>query len=109
MRSGPRGIVLRMRLSLIHLNTFRGDWDHLKVGDDDLRALEWMLVQQPDRGATIKGTGGLRKVRFAPPNWRRGKSGSIRVIYSLIPDLSIAVLFAAYGKGEKADLNEGEK
>ena len=98
-----------MRLSLIHLNTFRGDWAHLKLNDDDLRALEWMLVEHPDIGDPMPGTGGLRKVRFAPPSSRRGKRGALRVIYALIPDLSIAILFAAYGKGEKANLNESEK
>ena len=47
--------------------------------DDGYRALQLSLCLRPELGPMIRGSGGLRKVR-----WRlggRGKRGGIRVIY----------------------------
>jgi hypothetical protein len=51
------------------------------LGDEGLRLLQEHLLQQPESGDLIKGSGGVRKVRWALPG--RGKSGGIRVIYYL--------------------------
>ena len=98
-----------MRLTFIHLDTFRGDWVHLRLDDSDLQALEQAVMAAPDRPPVIRGAGGLRKVRFAPPSWGRGKSGAVRVIYAHLPAFETAVLFAAYGKNEKGDLGADER
>ena len=34
------------------------------LSDDDLSALEWALMARPDRGDLIRGSGGLRKIRW---------------------------------------------
>ena len=48
--------------------------------DDDLyRQLQNFLIEQPDAGDLIEGTGGLRKVRWKLPG--TGKRGGVRVIY----------------------------
>jgi hypothetical protein len=47
--------------------------------DDEYRELQWQLTIHPDAGALIRGTGGLRKVRWNAG--RRGKRGGVRVIY----------------------------
>ena len=47
--------------------------------DEEYRGLQTYLLQKPDAGDLIKGSGGVRKVRWAPAG--SGKSGSIRVIY----------------------------
>ena len=60
-------------------------------------------------GSTPQGTGGLRKLRFAPERWNCGKSGAVRVCYAYFPDHWKVVLMAAYGKGEKGNLTEKEK
>lgn len=39
------------------------------------------LVQNPERGAIIKGTHGVRKARVGNPTSQRGKSGSYRYLY----------------------------
>ena len=47
--------------------------------DDAYRELQAALMKQPDAGEVIRGTGGVRKLR-----WRamgRGKRGGFRVIY----------------------------
>lgn len=47
--------------------------------DDSYRALQAALVDRPDVGTLIPGSGGLRKVRWQLPG--RGKLGGVRVIY----------------------------
>jgi hypothetical protein len=85
------------------------DWRRLKLGDDDLRALEATLLADPDAGDVIPDTGGLRKVRFAPPAWRRGKRGAMRVVYAHLPTAELVYFFLAYGKNEQGDMTRAEK
>jgi hypothetical protein len=47
--------------------------------DDELKDLQSELIESPDKGDLIAGTGGLRKIRMATGN--QGKSGSARVVY----------------------------
>jgi hypothetical protein len=57
----------------------------------------------------IPGTGGLRKIRFAPPSWHTGKRGASRVIYAYIAAGQAVYLFTLYGKNEQSDLTPDEK
>jgi hypothetical protein len=50
------------------------------MSDDDYRSLQEALVNRPDMGTVIQGTGGIRKVRWSLEG--RGKSGGVRVILS---------------------------
>lgn len=47
--------------------------------EEEFRALQNDLIEQPEVGAIIRGSGGLRKLRWAAKG--RGKSGGVRVIY----------------------------
>ena len=47
--------------------------------DDEYRGLQMYLMQKPDAGDLVRGSGGVRKVRWAPDG--RGKRGGVRVIY----------------------------
>ena len=47
--------------------------------DDDFRVFQNSLMDNPEIGDRIKGSGGIRKVRWASRG--KGKSGGIRVIY----------------------------
>jgi len=49
------------------------------LSDEDYAALQVALMQQPDSGPVIPGSGGVRKLRWAAPG--RGKRGGYRVIY----------------------------
>ena len=51
------------------------------LGTEGLLALQVYLQQQPDAGDLVRGSGGVRKLRWALPG--RGKSGGLRVIYYL--------------------------
>jgi len=72
------------------------------MSDDDYRLLQEALITRPDAGAIIKGSGGLRKVRWKLEG--KGKSGGIRVIYYWVTaDDQIRLLYA-YKKSNQADL-----
>lgn len=74
--------------------------------DDELKSLQGELIEQPNKGDLIQGTGGLRKVRMATGS--RGKSGGARVIYFLAT-AEVIYLVLAYAKGEKESLTNAEK
>ncbi len=59
----------------------------------------------PDKHPIIKGTGGLRKVRFARQDWNRGKSGGFRICYVFFESFSIVLLVTIYGKDEQSNLS----
>jgi hypothetical protein len=98
-----------VRLTFVQLSTFTTKWSKLKLNDEDLRALEGMLISDPEAGDVIPATGGLRKLRFAPPSWHMGKRGATRVIYAFISSGDAAYLFTRYGKNERSDISPAEK
>jgi len=72
------------------------------MSDEDYRELQEALVQRPDLGDLIKGSGGLRKVRWKLEG--RGKSGGVRVIYYwVVQDDQLRMLYV-YPKGKQENL-----
>jgi len=65
-----------------------------------------MIASDPTCGAVMRGSGGIRKVRFA----RRGtgKSGGVRVIYYHHNDDCPVFLLTIFAKGEKSTLSDAE-
>ena len=57
------------------------------MGDDEYRRLQEALIQRPDMGSIIQGSGGLRKVRWNLEG--RGKRGGVRVIYYWVVDREV--------------------
>jgi hypothetical protein len=98
-----------MRLTLIQLSTFAAKWARLGLTDEDLQSLEGILIANPLAGRVIPETGGLRKIRFAPPSAHTGKRGASRVIYAFIVAGQAAYLFTIYDKNERSDLSADEK
>ena len=96
-------------LHFVQGRTFESSWKQLGLSDDDLRALEMFIMLNPQGPPVISGTGGLRKVRFAPESWNVGKSGAARVCYVYFPEFSMVFLVLAFGKGEKENLTANEK
>ena len=81
-----------MTRTFIELPLFRSKWEKLGLTDKDLRRLQEMLLADPKVGAVMRGTGGIRKMRFAFEH--QGKSGSVRVIQIDFEQLKIGVAFA---------------
>ena len=67
------------------------------------------LVQNPERGAIVKGTHGVRKARVADPAASRGKSGSYRYLYLYLEHAGRIHLLYLFSKGEQADLSPEQK
>lgn len=98
-----------MHLTFVQLARFESRWARLKLTDEDLRALEQVLLRNPEAGAVVPGTSGLRKVRFAPPSRHVGKSGAFRVCYIYFRMAQAVYLLAIYPKNEQANLTSQEK
>jgi hypothetical protein len=96
-------------LDFIETRRFTADWEDLGLNDDDFTALQIGIISSPKEGAVMKGTGGLRKLRFAPAQWNTGKSGAVRICYAYFEEYSLVFLVRAYGKNEKDDLADEEK
>ena len=65
------------------------------------------LSMHPNAGVLIKGTGGVRKLRWARSG--RGKSGGFRVIYYFHSQEMPLYLLTLFGKNEKANITKKEK
>jgi hypothetical protein len=79
------------------------------LNDDAFRGLQQLLMQNPDAGDVIAGTGGLRKVRFADSRRSKGKRSGLRVIdYWWLAGYQFW-LFTLYDKDEMSDLTTKEK
>lgn len=90
----------------IELGPFRRRLDGL-LSDEDFRGLQSHLVDRPEAGALLRGTGGFRKIRWAEKG--KGKGGGVRVVY-FYRSASSRIYFAAiFPKGEKASLTSAEK
>jgi mRNA-degrading endonuclease RelE of RelBE toxin-antitoxin system len=74
--------------------------------DDEYRLLQAALAIRPQAGAVIRGTGGLRKIRWGSEG--RGKSGGLRVIYYSVVDRDTILMLYLYDKAEQDDLSPSQ-
>lgn len=98
-----------MKLTFIQPASFAADWRRLGLTDEDLQALEADLMERPNVGPVMKGTGGLRKMRFAPPSANRGKSGAMRVCYVVFYAAASCYLLVIFPKNELPNLSDADK
>ena len=96
-----------MTRTFVELPLFRARWKDMGLGDDDLKRLQEQLLADPKVGAVMRGTGGVRKMRFAFE--QKGKSGSVRVIYVDFEVYEKIFLITAYPKNEKDNLTDSER
>ena len=61
-----------MTRTFIEVPLFSKRWKEIGLGEDELQALQIMLLKDPESGPVMEGTGGIRKVRF--PLKERGSS-----------------------------------
>ena len=96
-----------MNREFIVLPSFMMKWKHLQLDESDMRRLEQNLLANSKIGAVIRGTGKVRKMRFAYQN--RGKSGSLRIIYVDFEIYEKIYLVDVYQKSEKDNLSQEER
>ncbi len=74
---------------------------------ESYRLLQLRLIADPEAGALIPGTGGLRKIRWQGSG--RGKRGGIRAIYYWATKDDVVLMLLAYPKNERDDLSPEQK
>ena len=80
-----------------------------ELGGEILARIQSDLVQNPERGAIVKGTHGVRKARVADPASSRGKSSSYRYLYLFLEHAGRIHLLYLFGKDDQADLSPQQK
>lgn len=93
--------------TFIEVPIFTKRWKEMGLGDDELKALQIMLLKDPEVGVVMEGTGGIRKVRFAVAN--KGKSGGVRVYYTDFEEYEVTYLITAFEKKDQENLTMEEK
>ncbi len=74
--------------------------------EEEYRLLQIALVKRPDWGSIIRGTGGLRKLRWNLPG--KGKRGGTRVIYYWAVSQNQILMLFIYPKHERVDLTPAQ-
>lgn len=74
--------------------------DHLD--DDEYRKLQTAISKNPECGALIRGSGGVRKLRWAGSG--RGKRGGLRVIYYYAPPKGEVWMLTLYPKNVRESI-----
>jgi mRNA-degrading endonuclease RelE of RelBE toxin-antitoxin system len=72
------------------------------LSDDDYRGLQSYLLQKPDAGDIVRGSGGVRKVRWATSG--KGKSGGVRAIYYWKKSEHEIWMLTMYSKSERSTI-----
>ena len=76
------------------------------IDDEEYRLLQSDLMLSPHQGDLVRGTGGVRKTRWAT---QAGKSSGIRVIYFYLDSEGLFFMLLAYPKSKKTTLSANEK
>jgi len=76
------------------------------LSEETYRLLQMHLLNKPDSGKVIKGSGGLRKLRWFAKG--HGKSGGVRIIYYWFAARDTILLLFVYAKNERDDLTPGQ-
>lgn len=66
------------------------------LSDDEYTGLQGELMRNPEAGAVIRGSGGVRKLRWAAAG--RGKRGGYRVIYFVRRPKGVIWMLTLYPK-----------
>ncbi|MCL2486632.1 MAG: type II toxin-antitoxin system RelE/ParE family toxin [Oscillospiraceae bacterium] len=88
------------------MHEFEKQCKNIGLNEDDVREIECALLTNPSIGAIIKGTGGIRKFRYALSN--RGKSGGARVIYIDLAYYEKIYLITVYAKSDMGNLSPAQ-
>ena len=95
--------------NFIETRPFSESWDDLNLRDEDLQSLQQAILRDPTKAPVIPGTGGLRKLRFVPRRWSKGKRGALRVCFVYFQEDGVVLLALCYSKTEKDDLSPDDK
>jgi len=77
------------------------------MADAEMTAAVDLVASNPESGDLMQGTGGVRKTRLAGRG--KGKSGGYRIVWYFGGGDIPVFLLTVFGKGEKANLTQGER
>jgi hypothetical protein len=88
------------------LPQFIRDAEAVGLSDDERQAIVNAVASDPLQGDEIRGSGGVRKIRFAGRG--KGKSGGYRVVTAYFGPNAPVYLVALLSKGERANFSAAE-
>lgn len=97
-----------MKLQFIELSFF-SKYRSENLTDEEYRALQNELLENPEKGDLMQGLSGLRKIRIVDSNRNKGKRGGARVIYYYYTSQETIYFLTAYGKNEMVDLTSEDR
>lgn len=93
-------------ITIIELLSFQKNTKRMFNKDERIE-LHLFIQKHPMYGDVIKGTGGLRKLRWSSGG--KGKRGGSRIIYYYHASNYEIYLITAYAKAKKEDISSSEK
>jgi mRNA-degrading endonuclease RelE of RelBE toxin-antitoxin system len=72
------------------------------LDEESYRLLQLHLLHRPNAGDIIRGSGGIRKIRWTPSG--SGKRGGARVLYYWAVNKETVLMLFAFEKSERDDL-----
>lgn len=76
------------------------------LSEEEYRNLQNELILNPEKGKVIRGSGGLRKIRWGISG--KGKSGGVRIIYYWIIKKKTILMLLVYPKNEQDNLTPSQ-
>lgn len=70
--------------------------------DDEYAKVQEALIENPECGAVVPGSGGVRKLRWSQPG--RGKRGGIRIVYYAKSREGLIFMLTVYAKNEEESI-----
>lgn len=77
--------------------------------DEDYARLQAFLNEAPESGVVIRGSGGMRKLRWEDERRGKGRRGGLRVIYLHVPEHRRILMLHVFSKDESDDLNAEDR
>jgi len=74
------------------------------LGDEEYGELQQYIMKNPEIGKVIRGSGGVRKVRWAREGM--GKSGGVRTIYYWAKARDQVYMLTMYSRSEKENIDK---
>ena len=96
--------ILKMQ-TVVETESYLRDAKSAGMTEDERNAAVDLVATNPEAGDVMQGTGCVRKARLAG----KGKSGGYRLVYYFGGGDIPVYLLTVFGKGEKANLTQGEK
>jgi len=93
-------------LTIVELPEFQRRAEAL-ITEQEKQSIINYLALHPNAGVIMKGTGGIRKLRWATGG--KGKSGGARVVYYFHNESMPLFLLTLFGKSETANLSKSER